>query len=131
MCSFKFHPSWYACLPVGASRHKKCAADLSGLRHFRLLLAFALLVSDTAAGLASRLAGCLAFAAAAVLCALAEILCLKSLDTLHFSILPKIIIRYIIAHFFLQVNSNTGCSFICYISKNYFILTITHDISSS
>ncbi len=45
--------------------------------------AFALLVSDTAAGLASRLAGSLALAAAAVLGALAQVAGFDSLDMLH------------------------------------------------
>ena len=48
-----------------------------------LFLAFALLVCDTAAGLACGLAGSLAFAAAAVLCGLAKILSSESLDVLH------------------------------------------------
>ena len=50
------------------------------------LLAFlilALLISYAAAGLASRLARGLAFAASAVLCALAKVLCIKCLNTLH------------------------------------------------
>ena len=51
-----------------------------------LLLALALLVSDTAAGLASGLAGSLALAAATVLCALAEILGFQGLD--HHSLNP-------------------------------------------
>ena len=48
-----------------------------------LLLALALLVSDTAAGLASGLARGLAFAATAVLSALAKILGFDCLDVLH------------------------------------------------
>ena len=55
-------------------------------RHFvlqLLFLAFALLVCNTAAGLACGLAGSLAFAAAAVLCGLAKILSSESLDVLH------------------------------------------------
>ena len=55
-------------------------------RHFvlqLLFLAFALLVCDTAAGLACGLAGSLAFAAAAVLSGLAKILSSESLDVLH------------------------------------------------
>ena len=48
-----------------------------------LFLAFALLVCDTAAGLACGLAGSLAFAAAAVLSGLAKILSSESLDVLH------------------------------------------------
>ena len=54
---------------------------------FWKLLAFltvlALLVSNTAAGLTSGLAGGLALAATAVLCALAKILGIKSLNMLH------------------------------------------------
>ena len=48
-----------------------------------LRFVFALLVSDSAAGLASGLAGCLAFAATAVLCAFAEIASFDSFDMLH------------------------------------------------
>jgi hypothetical protein len=48
-----------------------------------LLAAHALLVCDTAAGLASGLAGGLALAAATVLCALAKVLGFKSLDVFH------------------------------------------------
>ena len=48
-----------------------------------LVLVFALLVSNTARGLASRLAGCLAFAAAAVLNALCQVTSSKCLDSLH------------------------------------------------
>ena len=56
--------------------------------HQELLLGvFALLVSDAAAGLASGLARSLAFAAAAVLCAVAEVASLESLDMFHYSIL--------------------------------------------
>ena len=47
------------------------------------LSAFALLVCDTAAGLACGLAGSLALAAAAVLRALAQIAGLNGLDMLH------------------------------------------------
>ena len=49
-----------------------------------LALALALLVSNAAAGLASRLAGSLALAASAVLCALAKVSSLDSLDMLHY-----------------------------------------------
>ena len=52
-----------------------------------LLVVFALLVCDTAAGLASGLTRGLAFAATAVLCALAKILGVQSLDVLHIEIL--------------------------------------------
>ena len=54
------------------------------------LLAFrvlALLVSNAAAGLASRLAGSLAFAATAVLCAVAKVARLDGFDMLHDEIL--------------------------------------------
>ena len=47
------------------------------------LLAFALLVSNAAAGLACRLARGLALAASTVLCALAKALGFNSLDVLH------------------------------------------------
>ena len=53
------------------------------LEGFKLLLVFALLISNTARGLASRLARGLALAASAVLCALAKVLCIKCLNTLH------------------------------------------------
>ena len=46
-------------------------------------LLLALLVGNTAAGLAGRLAGSLALAAAAVLGALAQITGLQSLDSFH------------------------------------------------
>ena len=47
------------------------------------LLALALLVGNAAAGLASRLAGSLALAAAAVLGAVAQVTGLDSLDVFH------------------------------------------------
>ena len=47
------------------------------------LLVLALLVSDTAAGLACGLARGLALAAAAVLCALAQVASLDGFDMLH------------------------------------------------
>ena len=50
---------------------------------FSVRLAFALLVCNTAAGLASGLAGSLALAATAILCALAKILGFNSLNMLH------------------------------------------------
>ena len=54
-----------------------------------LFLVLALLIGDTAAGLAGRLAGSLALAAAAVLCALAQIAGLNGLDMLHDSNLHR------------------------------------------
>jgi hypothetical protein len=71
-----------------------------GLLAFLFLLgAFALLISDTAAGLASGLTRGLAFAATAVLCAFAEILGLESLYT-HDCSSVKFYIYLIIARFF-------------------------------
>ena len=46
-------------------------------------LALALLICNTAAGLASRLAGSLALAASAVLCAIAKVLSLNGSDVFH------------------------------------------------
>ena len=66
-----------------------------------LLLALALLVSDTAAGLACRLAGGLALATSAALSALAKILGFKSLDMLHNRILQKNLLYRIIAQTFV------------------------------
>ena len=54
------------------------------------LLILALLVSNAAAGLASRLAGGLALAAAAVLCAVAQIASFDGLDMFHRIILQKV-----------------------------------------
>ena len=54
-----------------------------GSKLLALLVALALLVSDTAAGLASGLAGSLALAAATLLCALAQVAGLDGLDMLH------------------------------------------------
>jgi len=53
------------------------------IRLFAFLCVFALLVSDTAACLASRLARCLAFAAAAVLSALAKVSRIQCFDMFH------------------------------------------------
>ena len=56
-------------------------------RHFNfgklLALVFALLICNAAAGLASGLARGLAFAAAAVLCAFAQVTGFQSLDMFH------------------------------------------------
>ena len=59
------------------------------------LLAFALLICNAAAGLASRLAGGLALAASAVLCALAKVLGFNSLDMLHNKPPKKILFKHI------------------------------------
>ena len=52
-----------------------------------LFFVLALLICDTAAGLASRLARGLALAATAVLCAVAQVTGLQGFDMFHFSIL--------------------------------------------
>ena len=66
---------------------RKNAADFGGILQYAILLAvlcaLALLVCDTAAGLAGRLAGGLALTAAAVLSAVAQIACLDSFDMFH------------------------------------------------
>ena len=64
-----------------------------------LLLVLALLVSNAAAGLASRLARGLALATAAVLCALAKVASLDSLDMLHYSILQRISFAIVLYNF--------------------------------
>ena len=71
------------------------------------LLVLALLVSDTAAGLACRLARGLALAATAILCAVAKVASFDGLNMLHNGIPPnKEFTFYIIAHFFAKVNNN-------------------------
>jgi len=68
------------------SFHKKCRLNFGGVFYMQLLaclFALALLICNTAAGLASRLAGSLALAASAVLRALAKVLGFDSLDVLH------------------------------------------------
>ena len=62
--------------------NKKCRL---ARRHFKnlQLLALALLIGNTAAGLAGRLAGSLALAAAALLGALAKVPSLDSVNVLH------------------------------------------------
>jgi hypothetical protein len=56
-----------------------------GLQLLAFLGVFALLIGNAAAGLASRLAGSLAFAAAAVLGAFTQVTGFKSLDMFHSS----------------------------------------------
>ena len=68
----------------------KNAAETAAFLCYLLLGALALLISDTAAGLASRLARSLALAASALLCALAKVTGLDSLDMLHNSTSKKI-----------------------------------------
>ena len=62
-----------------------CYSEGKLLALFACLCAFALLVSDTAAGLASGLARCLALTAAAVLCAFAKVTSFNSFDMFHSS----------------------------------------------
>ena len=69
-----------------------------------LLGALALLIRNTAAGLASGLAGSLALAAATVLGAIAKIAGLKSFDVFHDEIPPQRFIVKIIAPFQGKVN---------------------------
>ena len=77
------------------------------MREKLLLSVLALLVSDTAAGLASRLARGLAFAATAVLCALAKVASFDGLNMLHNRKPPNgKFTSYIITHFFAKVNNN-------------------------
>ena len=70
-----------------AHRRKKCAfvcaKDSLFSKLLALLVVFALLVCDTAARFASRLARGLAFAATAILSTLAKITRFKSLDMFH------------------------------------------------
>ena len=83
-------------LPDGGIFTKKLLAFLG---------VFALLVSNTAAGLASGLAGSLAFAATAVLCAFAKVTSFNGLDMFHDRKPPSNkFTPYIIAHFFAKVN---------------------------
>jgi len=74
-------------------------------RHFVFLFlgVLALLISNTATCLASRLARSLAFAATAVLCAVAKITSFDGLDMFHSDNLQKIDYRnYIIADKYCQ-----------------------------
>ena len=68
-----------------------------------LILVLALLVGDAAAGLAGRLAGGLALAAAAVLGALAQIAGLDGLNMLHGKIPPGLFILFIECTMFCRV----------------------------
>ena len=71
---------------------EKMPPESAAFRYVQLLAflgALALLICDTAAGLASGLAGSLAFAATAILRALTQIAGLDGLDMLHNSNLHK------------------------------------------
>jgi hypothetical protein len=70
------------------------------------IVVFALLVSDTAACLASGLARCLALTATTVLCALAKVICLDCLDMFHCINLRNILVEKIIAYQSFKVNTN-------------------------
>ena len=65
-------------------KHKNAAANTAAFFNVSYLF-LALLVCNAAACLASGLAGCLALAAAAVLCAFAEITSIESLNSFHIS----------------------------------------------
>ena len=75
------------------ARDQRCHPKKLGIL-LAFLLALALLVSNAAAGLASRLAGSLALAASAVLCALAQIASLDGLDVFHDGNLHKMYCGY-------------------------------------
>ena len=78
------------------------------LQLLAFLSVFAVLVCDTAAGLASGLARGLAFAAAAVLCALAEVAGVQSFDMFHtVTFYPKIL-DYTLAYPANRVNERRG-----------------------
>ncbi len=62
---------------------EKNAAETGGISSEKLLLVFALLISNTAAGLAGRLTGSLALAATAILCALTQIASFDCRDMFH------------------------------------------------
>ena len=83
------------------------------MRNNQLFLGvLALLVSDTAAGLASRLARGLAFAATAVLCAFAKVTSFNGLDMFHNRKPPSNkFTPYIIAYFFAKVNKKVKILF--------------------
>ena len=83
----------------------KNAAQTGGIffKNKLLILVLALLVGDAAAGLAGRLAGGLALAAAAVLGALAQIAGLDGLNMLHGKIPPGLFILFIECTMFCRV----------------------------
>ena len=64
-------------------RKNAAEAAFCSVQLLAFLGAFALLVCDAAAGLACGLAGSLALTAAAVLCAVAQVAGLDSLDVFH------------------------------------------------
>ena len=74
-----------------------CSKSLRSLGFYSLFLFRADQISDSAACLASGLAGSLAFAAAAVLCTFAEVAGFESFNTLHNIVLHNIIFRSLAA----------------------------------
>jgi len=74
---------------VGYEKMPPCGGT-SQINLFAFLFVFALLISNTAAGLASRLAGGLAFAATAVFSAFAKVTSFDSFDMFHNNILQII-----------------------------------------
>ena len=98
------------------------AAYHGGIFLFRLL-ALALLICNTAAGLASRLAGGLALAATAVLCALAKVLGVQSLNVFH--ILKSSDSKFLLYFFiFLCCLVEQPCKF----QKVVFLIGQMHDL---
>ena len=81
-------------------KNAACAGGIFREQLLAFLLGLALLVSNAAAGLASRLAGGLALAAAAVLCALAKVSGFNGLDMFHFHKPPKkyLLLNYSISY---------------------------------
>ena len=83
------YPLYYSICFRADKIKSACLCGASGILCVHLLiLVFALLVSNTAGSLASGLAGGLAFAAAAVLGALAQVAGFDGLDVLHVFHLP-------------------------------------------
>ena len=81
----------------------KAAFQLSELLFF--LLALALLICNAAAGLASGLARGLALAATAVLCAVAEITSVNSLNAFHYRFLRIEIFSYVLCYHIFALKS--------------------------
>jgi hypothetical protein len=73
------------CLKIASIRENRppMADGFSHIGEPLLLLVFALLIGNTARGLASRLTRGLAFAATAILCTLCEVTGFNGLDSFH------------------------------------------------
>lgn len=89
-------------------------ATFQKLLAFFFALVFALLISDTTAGLASRLARSLAFAASAIFCAVAKIASFKGFDVLLHKRTSQVKYNiHIISPHFQKVNTDKA-SFLWY-----------------